>query len=349
MNRSETKKVRRKKKRPILRRLLFFILLLFLIVGSYIGYILFETYQAASGSYSELERGEKSKLRTEAIEISEDPFSILLLGVEDYTTGGANGRTDSIIVATVNPKDQTVNLLSIPRDTMVYQEHRGKEDKINHAYVFGGKEATIDAVEGLLDIPIDYYATVNFDGFKEIVDEIGGVTVDVPFDFTEKSDVQDEDGAKETIEFHEGTMKLNGEEALAYARMRKQDPRGDFGRNDRQKQIITAVVNTMLQPKNLLKVDEIASHVGNNIETNMRVSEGLGVQSQFKTFNTSSMEQLTIEGSDEYIGGTYYFIPDEEKLSELTSTLQSHLKHNGSGTTTTEDSSSSLSNEDSNS
>jgi len=348
MNRKEMRKVRKKKKRPILRRLLFLTILLFIIAGSYIGYIFFETYQAASGSYSELERGDKSKLRTEAVEISEDPFSILLLGIEDYTTGGANGRTDSIIVATVNPKDQTVNLLSIPRDTMVYQEHRDKEDKINHAYVFGGKEATIDAVEGLLDIPIDYYATVNFNGFKEIVDEVGGVTVEVPFDFTEKSDVQSESGAKETIEFHKGTMKLNGEEALAYARMRKQDPRGDFGRNERQQQVITAVVDSILKPKNLLKIDEIASHIGNNIETNMRVSEGLGVQSQFKSFNTASIEQLTIEGSDEYIGGTYYFIPDEEELAKLTSTLQSHLNHNGSGTTT-EDTSSSLNNEDSNS
>jgi LCP family protein required for cell wall assembly len=328
MDRKQMRKVRKKRKRPILRRILFFTILLFLVIGCYVGYVLFETYQAASESYSELERGDKSKLRTEAVEISEDPFSVLLLGIEDYSSGGEQGRTDSIIVATINPKDQSVKLISIPRDTMVYQEEREKEDKINHAYVFGGKEATINAVETLLDIPVDYYATVNFNGFKEIVDEIGGVTVDVPFDFWENSDDPEN---KRRIEFYEGTMKLDGEEALAYARMRKRDPRGDFGRNDRQKQIITAAVNSMLSPKNLLKFDDIAKHIGNNVQTNMRVSEGLGLQSQFTDFNASSIEQLSVEGTDEYINGTYYYIPDEEKLAELTTELQTHLDHNSSG------------------
>ncbi|QGQ48156.1 LCP family protein [Metabacillus sediminilitoris] len=320
MERKQMKRVK-KKRRLFLRRILFFAILLFLVIAGYMGYVLFETFQAASGSYSELARGDKSKLRTEAVEISEDPFSIILLGVENYSSGG-NGRTDSIMVATINPKDQTVKLLSIPRDTRVYIEEEGEEDKINHAYVYGGKDATINAVEDLLDIPIDYYATVNFEGFKEIIDEIGGVTVEVPFDFTEKSDIK----GKDRIEFHEGTMTLNGEEALAYARMRKQDPRGDFGRNDRQKQIITAAVSSIFTPKNLLKVDEIASHVGDNIETNMRVSEGLGLQSQFSNFKSSAIEQLKLEGSDEYIGGTYYFVPDEMQLIELSTELENHLK-----------------------
>lgn len=331
MNRTRQSVKKRKKRKPIIKRILFFLLTVFILVIGYGAYLTYSALQAADNSYAELERGEKSKLRVEPVKVSKDPFSILLMGVEDYSSEGANGRTDSLIVATIDPKAQTMKMLSIPRDTLVYQEERGKEDKINHAYAFGGKEATINAVESLLDIPVDYYATVNFNGFKEIIDEIGGVTVDVPFDFWEKSDI-----TGKHLQFYEGEMDLDGEEALAYARMRKRDPRGDFGRNDRQKQIITAAIDQVMKPNNLLKIDDIASHIGENIETNLRVSEALGLQQSFGSFNSSKIEQLSIEGSDEYLSGVYYFIPDEEELDTLKTDLKSHLKHTNQSDSVTE-------------
>lgn len=282
--------------------------------------MLISALNAASSSYEELDRGEKSDLRLESVEITKDPFSILLMGIEDYSSGGANGRTDSLLVATINPQLKTMKLLSIPRDTEVYIEEVNKIDKINHAYVYGEKEATIKAVEQLLEIPIDYYATVNFSGFKDVIDEIGGVTVDVPFEFSEKSDV---DG--HLIYFEEGEMHLNGEEALAYARMRKQDPRGDFGRNDRQKQILTAAIEKMTSANNFFKIDEISNHIGNNVQTNLKVTELLALQSKFSGFNSSSIETLTLKGSDDYKKGIYYFKPDDLNLSEIQSNLKNHL------------------------
>ncbi|HWJ76928.1 MAG TPA: LCP family protein [Niallia sp.] len=319
MNRKEAKKVK-KKRRSILKRLLFLTLLVIIGVGAYAGYLSYKTIQAANESYNELERGTKSKLREVEVSTSKDPISILLLGVEDYSSGGTQGRTDTIIVATMNPEDSTMKMVSIPRDTRVYVESEGKEDKINHAYVFGGKDGTIDAVEELLDIPIDYYAEVNFNGFKEIIDEIGGITVDVPFDFWEKSDVDNE-----KIYFTEGEMTLNGEEALAYARMRKRDPMGDFGRNERQQQIISASIDSLLSPNNLLKLDAITEHVSQNVETNMRLSEALGIQQNYKSFNSKSIEKLKLEGSDEYLNGIYYYAPDEVELENLKDTLKVHL------------------------
>lgn len=122
------------------------------------------------------------------------------------------------MVATFNPSDQTMKLLSIPRDTRVKIGDLGYKDKINHSYSEGGKELTIETVEGFLDIPIDYFVTVNFDGFISIVDLLGGVTVDVPFDFN------DINAKWERFYFTEGEMELDGEEALVYARMRKKDP-----------------------------------------------------------------------------------------------------------------------------
>lgn len=315
---SRYEKKKRKGKR--LKRILLVFLTLFLALVAYGGYLLFETYQAANNAYTELDR-EKSKYRDKEVEINKDPFSVLIMGVEDYSSGGENGRTDTLIVATLNPKEKTMKLLSIPRDTLVYYEHLGYESRINHAHAYGGKEMTIEKVEELLEVPIDYYTTVNFEGFKNVIDIIGGVEVEVPFDFTEKSDVDNS-----LLQFTEGPMNLDGEEALAYARMRKQDPRGDFGRNDRQKQIIQAALSEMLKPGNLLKVDDIAKEMGDNVQTNIRVSEGIGLSKLYAGFNSSSMENLTLEGADDTSSGAYYFIPYEESILEVRSILKEHLE-----------------------
>ncbi|WP_078431772.1 LCP family protein [Metabacillus halosaccharovorans] len=312
---------KQKKKKKLWKRVLFFLLLVLIGVGSYTGYTIYKTYEAANQSYQELDRGEKSKLRETPIKVNEDPFSILLMGLEDYSSGGENGRTDTLIVATVNPTLQTIKMVSIPRDTYVTIPDEDKETKINHAYVYGGKEATIETVEELLDIPIDYYALVSFQAFKSVVDELGGVTVNVPFDFYEKSD---EDGSR--IYFKQGESELDGEEALAYARMRKRDPRGDFGRNDRQKEIISAIIDKAISPSNLFKIDELAAHIGKNVETNFRISEAIALQRKYPNINSKSIENLTIEGSDDYISGIYYFMPDEEQLETVKSDLKTHLE-----------------------
>ncbi|MBU7594551.1 LytR family transcriptional regulator [Metabacillus halosaccharovorans] len=322
---------KRKKKKSIMRRILSLLLLVLIVGGAYFGYLLYSTIEAANNSYSELERGEKSKLRAQSVEVSKDPFSILLLGIEDYASEGKQGRTDSIIVATFNPTDSTMKLLSIPRDTRVYIDSKGREDKINHAYGSGGKDSTIEAVEDFLEIPIDHYATVDFDGFKDIVDELGGVTVDVPFDFWEKSDE-----TNERLYFTEGEMHLSGEEALAYARMRKRDPRGDFGRNDRQKQIIEASIDQAMSPATLLKIDTIVDHIGENVETNLRLTQALAIQKKFPNFNSSNIESLSLEGSDDYINGIYYFEPSEESLSEVKEELKTHLGEENITTETSE-------------
>ncbi|WP_102264393.1 LCP family protein [Mesobacillus jeotgali] len=320
MDRSTLKK--RKKKRSILKKIVLMFISMLIIIGSYFGFVAYKAYDAASSSFNQLERGSKSKLRAKEITVMEDPFSVLLMGIETYSSGGKGGRADSLIVATINPQSKSIKLLSIPRDSLVMVPNKGSQDKINHSYNYGGKESTIETVETLLNIPIDYYATVNFKGFKQIIDEIGGVDVNVPFDFWEKSDV----GGKK-LYFYEGPMHLDGEEALAYARMRKQDPRGDFGRNDRQKEIIEASVKEMVSVKNLLSLDDIAEHVGNNIETNLKISEGLGVQKAFIGFDTSNIEKLALKGTDAYYDNVYYFELDEIELENIKEQLQAHLNH----------------------
>ncbi|MEG9296022.1 LCP family protein [Mangrovibacillus sp. Mu-81] len=312
------KRTLRKKRR---RRVFFTVIMFFLILTiSAFSVMAYKSISALDSTYQEISRGDKSKLRDEKVEITNDPFSILILGVEDYSDKNDKGRSDTLMVATLDPKDQSMKLVSIPRDTLVSIPEYG-EDKINHSYAYGGKELVIETVEDYLDLPIDYYVTVNFDGFKEIIDEVGGVDVNVPFDF---SDINNK---REEFHFYEGMQKLNGEEALVYARMRKQDPRGDFGRNERQRQIVTGLLDKVLSPNTFLKVDDIANVVGDNIQTNMKVKEGLGLLQKFSGFSTSSIQQIEFTGEDQYYDNVYYFKPSEESLNEITSELQSHLDY----------------------
>jgi LCP family protein required for cell wall assembly len=309
-----------RKKKNKWKKIVRYFFFLLIVAGGLGSYIAYQALQAAQNSYSELERGEKSMLRDEVVQLSKHPVSLLLIGVEDYSTKGKNGRADSIIVATFNPELKTMKMLSIPRDTRVYIPSKDKKDKINHSYN-DGKEATIETVEEFLDIPIDYYATVNFEGFKAIIDEIGGVEVDVPFDFWEYTDTY----PRKKIYFKEGKQSLNGEEALAYARMRKRDPRGDFGRNDRQKEIIKAAFDSLMKPSNILKIDDIADHVGDNVETNVKVKEGIAFTVKYKDFGSNKIDTLTLEGSDDY-NGTYYFVPNKDSVEKIQKELKKHLE-----------------------
>lgn len=320
-------KKKKNKRKIILKRILLLFFLFSIVFAGIIGYKVYKTLQAADSSYKELDRGEKSKLRKEVVDLKKkQPFSVLLLGVEDYATSGKGGRTDSIIVATINPKQKTMKLLSIPRDTRVEisGDTSGTKTRINAAYGKGGAQTTVETVENLLDIPIDYYATVDFKGFKKTIDEVGGVDVDVPFDFSEKSDTS----KSKKFYFQKGNMHLNGEEALAYARMRKQDPRGDFGRNDRQKQILMAMLDQISKPSNLAKIDTLADQVSDNVTTNLRITQVLALQQIFSGFKGSDVETLTLKGSDLYIGNKYFFQPDDEELTKVQEELYNFLYPN---------------------
>ncbi|QKY70407.1 LCP family protein [Lentibacillus sp. CBA3610] len=313
--------IRKQKKKKRRRRILYPLLIIFLLMTGGVGYMIVQTYTAASESYDDLDR-EKSDLRDEAVSVSDDPISILLLGVEDYSTNGDNGRTDTMMVATFNPDNEKLQLLSLPRDTMVEIADRGTQEKIAHAHAYGGKEMAIKTVEQFLDIPIDYYAAVNFDAFTNVVDILGGIEVDVPFDFTQRTI---RESGNEDLQFTEGPMQLNGEEALAFARMRKQDPRGDIGRNERQQQVIEAIIDKATSLSTVTKVDDLAQEVGSNVKTNMKISEGLGFYREYSDFSTSNIEKLSYDTQTQTINGIDYEIPNEQSLAEVKAILQQHL------------------------
>lgn len=290
-----------KKKR---RRKFFFFLIFAFLFGS-VGLYMLNSYSSLMGMYSGFNR-EKSKLRAEDVEITKKPFTILIMGIEDYATDGQNGRTDSLMLATVNPNSKKISLMSIPRDSRVKIVGKNKEDKINAAHAYGGEKMAIDTVEGFLKVPVDHYIKIDFKGFKGIVDAVGGITVDVPFDFEERSDID----YYKLIPFKQGKQDLNGEEALAYVRMRKQDPNGDYGRAARQRQVLAAVAQKLNSASTVFKIKDLTAVVGKYIKTDIPISDGLALYNKISGFDPSTIQTLKLEGEDKKIGGIYYFLPD---------------------------------------
>lgn len=315
------KNVKKKKK---YRKVLFFILSITIIVLAVVGYKGYVTYS----ELNKITQGEdiKSIIRPEEVkvDVQEEPISILFLGLEDYVTKGVNGRTDAMILATYNPKDQSLKTLSIPRDTYVDIVNFNVTSKINGAFARGGIQTTVQTIENFLHVPVDYYVTVNFDGFKNIVDEVGGVTVDVPFDFWEHTDSV----PREKVYFTKGVQHLNGQEALAYSRMRKRDKNFDFGRQERQKQVLAAILKELKSPKSILKTDTYAKEFSKNIRTNMGISDAFKLYRSLPNDITTNIEPLSYTGKNEKINGIWYYVADQSSVVDITTKFRTHLEIN---------------------
>lgn len=296
----------RKKKRKWLRITGIIFLLMFVAVGAYVFSVYRSLTSAVDTMHEPIERDQRPITFKD-----KEPFSVLMLGVDERE--GDKGRSDTVIAMTINPEKNSVKMVSIPRDTRTEIIGRGFEDKINHAYAFGGVEMSMDTVENFLDIPIDYYLKVNMEGFKDIVDAVGGITVNNDLHFKEGG-----------YEFAQGNINLNGEQALAYVRMRKQDPQGDFGRQKRQRQVIQGVMNKGMSIGSLTKFDDIFAALGNNVKTNVTFDELVDIQSNYKDA-ARNIEQMKLEGTGTTIGGIYYLQVSAEEQQRIQRELKDHL------------------------
>ncbi|MCM3386875.1 LCP family glycopolymer transferase [Ureibacillus chungkukjangi] len=256
---------------------------------------------------------ELSVKREKAIDVTEkEPFSALILGVDERQ--GDQGRSDTMIVLTVNPELATTKMLSIPRDTYTELVGTNSKDKINHAYAYGGVKMAVSSVEALLDIPIDYVAKINMESFVEIVDIVGGIEVDNAFEFF----YEDEN-------FPVGQLELDGEKALKYVRMRYDDPEGDFGRQNRQKQVIQQVLKKSRSLNTVFNYKSIMDTLENNLEMSITFDELLNIQKDYRN-SFANIEQLYLNnGTGSMMNEIYYYIPNEEELKTLQDTLKTQL------------------------
>ncbi|MCY8755378.1 LCP family protein [Bacillus haynesii] len=299
--------VKMRKRKLKMKNLILFVLALVITIGSVVSYGIYRTVaKSINGMYEPLHRDAEQKVAAQ-----HDPISILLLGIDERP--GDKGRPDSMIVMTVNPETKKTTMTSIPRDTRVFIKSKNTFSKMNSAYTYGGIEGTVETVEQFLNFPINYYIKINMEGFKDIVDAIGGVTVDNQIDFT-----------LEGVHLSKGKQHLDGKTALTYARMRKDDPRGDFGRQKRQREIINEVIHEGAQLKSLTNYQEILSALEKNIKTNLTLDNMIDIQNSYKEA-ANDIKQIEIEGEDKKVDGLWYHLVTDEKRKEISKKLRQQL------------------------
>lgn len=254
-----------------------------------------------------------------------DVINIALFGI-DTRTDSSEGRSDAIMILTVDKKHNKIKLSSIARDTYVSIDGYGK-DKLTHAYVFGGAPLAIRTINQNFEMDITDYVTVNFFGMVEIIDELGGVTIDVS---------SAEMGVMNTYYIPElnkigipceyitetGTQRLTGAQALAYSRNRYVG--GDIERGNRQKEILGALFDEV-KKVSVTKYPAIIKKALAHCETSLTNNEILSLAVDAVT-NMSAMENFSLptdncnprEGTDAYINGVWYYIYDlDTAVSEL--------------------------------
>ncbi|MFD2369991.1 LCP family protein [Brevibacillus sp. GCM10020057] len=241
------------------------------------------------------------------------PFLLLLLGVD--SRDGESARSDTIMLAAIHPSRQSAYLLSIPRDS--YMQLAGKGyDKINHAMAYGGPRMVKESLEKFLDVKIDRYMSVDFDGFRQIVDELGGVTVDV------KKRMKYSDPSDDTyIDLQPGLQTLTGEQALDYARFRKSDlgrEDSDYQRINRQQEIVRALAAKGATVEAYSKAFSLMEILGNHVKTDLTEGEIASLLLSYGDATPNALRTDTLIGQDERIWhngilGWYHLVPSSER------------------------------------
>jgi LCP family protein required for cell wall assembly len=241
----------------------------------------------------------------------DDKQIILVLGGDNRK--GEPGRTDTILLVFLDPKEKTVNVLNIPRDTYVKIAGKGFKTKINHAFAYGGVDMAKNTVEEFLDIKIDHYVDTDFDGFASLIDALGGITVDV-----EKRMYY----PAENIDLKKGVQKLNGEQALGYVRFRS-DGLGDLGRVERQQKFLPILADRILSLSTLWKIPKLVGIFQENVDTDLSLREMISLANSFKSFDVSKLKTSMLPGTPEYINGVSYYISDPVETAKLIDELKS--------------------------
>lgn len=311
------------KKKRRRRRIKIFITVFLLIIGLGIGYgwhMVNQAMNTVDKSYVDDGRENGSDLRKEEISTDQDNISILFIGVDrggGRSIENTNGLSDTLILATFNKEEHSVKMVTIPRDSYVYLPLRDTHTKINHAHSYDGTKGAILTVENLFDIPVDYYVKINFDAFIDVVDALGGIDAEVPYEMYE----MDSHDTKNAIHLLPGEQRLNGEEALALARTRKYD--NDIERGKRQQQIIQSIFDRALSVNAILNYNRLLSAVGDNMATDVS-SKDMKNLSTYLLDKDFTIETLTLEGSD-MVTDLYYYKLDEAHLEQVTQELKQHL------------------------
>lgn len=247
-------------------------------------------------------------------EENQNTFIMYLSGIDTYGGISARSRSDVNILAVVNTDTKNILLLSTPRDFYVdYSVTGGAKDKLTHAGIYG-IDASIDALERLYDIDVNYYLRINFTGFMDVIDALGGISVYSDYDFT----------VNNVKTFHKGYNDVNGREALAFARERYSFADGDYQRGRNQMEVIKAVINKAASSSLLVNYTSVMDAIAGSFETNMPRSQIAAlVRMQLSDMAQWNITSYTSSGQSMYAEtfsmpgqDLYVIVPDENSIAE---------------------------------
>lgn len=237
-------------------------------------------------------------------------INILAMGLDDDKL-----RSDSMLLISMDPETKKAGILQIPRDTRALLAGKGTFEKINAAYASGVGDKqfppnlrALKTVEDLLDVSIHYTVVVDLDGFRKIIDSIGGITVDIPLEMEYDDPTQDLH-----IRFEPGRKNLNGKQALEFIRWRRNNdgtgyPDGDLGRIRTQQKFLGLILDEMLKPATLLTLPNQLVTMSKHVKTTIDAQQMLSLAKVAATLNRKDIEMATLPGTDAYL-----FDPNEGK------------------------------------
>lgn len=328
-NRNQEKKnSKNKKKHRILKAFLVIILILIALIGGFVGYSVYKNGWGVKSLIQTAMGQSEKKLQ------NLEPFTVLLLGVSEDIS---SKLSDTIIVASYNPKTQKATLLSIPRDTFIgtNKNKANSYDKINALYQ-KNPEKTLNAVNKITGLNIKYYAVISNNALVEVVDTIGGVEFDVPMDMN-----YDDSSQKLSIHLKKGMQKLNGEQAEGLVRFRHNNNNtsypssygdNDLGRMRTQREFLKEVAKQTIKLKNITKIGSFVDILKENVTTNITNWSLIKDYIPYAIdFNTENLEMANIPGTTGSLGpnNLSFFIYDKSATEKMIKEL--FEKQNGTG------------------
>ncbi|WP_026485956.1 LCP family protein [Caldanaerobius polysaccharolyticus] len=241
-------------------------------------------------------------------------LNIVILGV-DHASKDDKGRSDTLIFMSYDPSTKRASLISIPRDTRVYLDKYGYQ-KINAAYAFYGPERSAQEVSKILGVPVDYYVLIDFQGFKKLVDDLGGIDFDVPVNMN-----YDDPAQNLHIHLKKGMQHLNGEQALGLVRYRYGYADADLGRIKTQQKFLKVLFDKIVSPSSIFKAGSLYDLAVHYVKTDMPTVTILSYIDDLFKVNKDDIKMETLPGEPQYIGGISYFIYDEAKTREMVANL----------------------------
>lgn len=247
---------------------------------------------------------------------SGQPVNTLVMGLDRGSVPGEEdvARTDIMMLVSVDSKHKKAAVISIPRDTRVKIPGKSNYYKINAAHAIGGPELAIETVKSFTGLPIHHYAVIDFEGFKQIVNAVGGVPMHI--------DVAIHD--KYAGDVPAGDVVLNGDQALAFVRARHDPnavPAGDLDRVKNQRKFLQAMLSCVSHTRSPFKIISLVDAVSANVKTDMTFMGMLSLGRSLQGSGKDGVQMTTAPGQAKIIGGAWYYIVDEAAFKELLSTF----------------------------